>query len=160
MLLLQGRPYGFAGITDTHRCRPRSCPPIPRDARPAMNLAIWFGTTTCTSRRPTPPRRTAGLDCHAQPCFHVPPDTQIHSKGVSHPMKTFLNVIWGFSRFVQKDASPNSQRVGRISLLLVFRYVWTRSSCRGSEMERDPGPGEISHGILLQVAGHRHIIQL
>jgi hypothetical protein len=46
--------------------------------------------------------------------------TQVHPKGIAHPTKAFLDVIEQFSRLIEKDASPDSQQVGGISLLLLF----------------------------------------
>ncbi len=48
--------------------------------------------------------------------------TQVHPKGIAHPTKVFLDVIGQFSRLIEKDASPNLQRVGRILLLVLFGY--------------------------------------
>jgi hypothetical protein len=64
--------------------------------------------------------------------------TQVHPKGIPHPMKAFLDVIRRFSHLIKKDASSDSQRVGRIPLLLLFGYIRMHGSCRGLEENGNP----------------------
>ncbi len=63
---------------------------------------------------------------------------QVHSKEIAHPTKVFLDVIGQFSCLIKKDASPDSQRVGRILLLLLFGYIRMHGSCRGPEEDGNP----------------------
>ncbi len=81
-------------------------------------------------------------------------------KGIAHPMKAFLDVIEQFSRLIKKDASPDLQQMGRISLLLLFGYIRIDGSCHGLEENGNPGARDVGQGILLQVAGYQHQIGL
>jgi hypothetical protein len=86
--------------------------------------------------------------------------TQVHPKGIAHSTKAFLDVIGQFSHLVEKDASPDLQRVGGISLLLLCGYIRTHGSYRSSDENGNPGARVVGQGILLQVAGYRHQIRL
>jgi hypothetical protein len=81
---------------------------------------------------------------------------QVHLKGIAHPTKAFLDVIGQFSRLIKKDASPNLQRVGGISLLALFGYGGAHSSCHSPEEDCDPGPGDVGQGILFTITRYRH----
>ncbi len=81
---------------------------------------------------------------------------QVHPKGIAHPTKAFLDGIGKFSCLIEKDASPNLQQVGGISLLVLFGYGGAHSSCRSPEEDCDPGPGDVDQGILFTITCYRH----
>jgi hypothetical protein len=64
-----------------------------------------------------------------------------NTSGRSHPSNKdmLLDVIGWFACLVKKEASPYSQRVGGISLLLVFGYIRMYDSCHGPEKKGNPG---------------------
>jgi hypothetical protein len=78
---------------------------------------------------------------------------QVHPKGIAHPTKAFLDAIGGFSYLVEKDASPDSQQVGGILLLLLFGYIRMHGSCRSPEENGNSGASDVGQGI--QHAGSR-----
>ncbi len=80
---------------------------------------------------------------------------QVYPKGIAHSTKAFLDVIGHFSRLIKKDASPNSQQVGGILLLVLFGYGEAHSSCRSPEEDCDPGPGDVGQGILFTITRYR-----